>query len=84
MKIRMGMIGGGKGALIGAVHRTAADIAGDIELVAGAFSSDADSSRAFGVELGLAENRSYGTYAEMLEREAELPPDERIQLGRID
>ena len=82
-KIRMGMIGGGHGALIGAVHRTAADIAGGIDLVAGAFSSDADASRAFGVELGLAEDRAYGTYAEMLEREASLPPDERIQCVSI-
>jgi predicted dehydrogenase len=82
-KIRMGMIGGGRGALIGAVHRTAADITGDIDLVAGAFSSDADASRAFGVELGLAANRSYGTFAEMLEREANLPQDERIQCVSI-
>ncbi len=82
-KIRMGMIGGGRGAFIGAVHRTAADITGDIDLVAGAFSSDADASRAFGVELGLAANRSYGTFAEMLEREANLPQDERIQCVSI-
>ena len=79
----MGMIGGGHGALIGAVHRVAADIAGGIDLVAGAFSSNPDASRAFGVELGLAEDRSYGTFAEMLEREASLPPDERIQLVSI-
>jgi len=82
-KIRMGMIGGGRGALIGAVHRTAADITGDIDLVAGAFSRDADASRAFGVELGLAANRSYGTFAEMFEREAKLPQDERIQCVSI-
>lgn len=82
-KIRMGMIGGGRGALIGAVHRTAADITGDIDLVAGAFSRDADASRAFGVELGLAANRSYGTYTEMLQREAHLPQDERIQCVSI-
>jgi len=79
----MGMIGGGRGALIGAVHRTAADITGDIDLVAGAFSSDADASRAFGVKLGLATNRSYGTFAEMFEREANLPQDERIQCVSI-
>lgn len=79
----MGMVGGGKGALIGAVHRTAADISGDINLVAGAFSSDADASRAFGVELGLAPNRAYGTFAEMFEREAKLPQDERIQCVSI-
>jgi len=82
-KIRMGMIGGGRGALIGAVHRTAADITGDIDLIAGAFSSDADASRAFGVELGLATNRSYGTFAEMFEQEARLPQDERIQCVSI-
>ncbi len=82
-KIRMGMIGGGSGAFIGAVHRTAADITGDIELVAGAFSSDADASRAFGVELGLTADRSYGTYAEMIEQEARLPQDVRIQCVSI-
>jgi predicted dehydrogenase len=79
----MGMIGGGSGAFIGAVHRTAADITGDIELVAGAFSSDADASRAFGLELGLAANRSYTTYAEMFEQEAKLPDGERIQCVSI-
>jgi len=82
-KIRMGMIGGGSGALIGAVHRTAAAITGDIDLVAGAFSSNADASKAFGVELGLAADRAYGTFAEMLEREAGLPEDERIQCVSI-
>jgi predicted dehydrogenase len=82
-KIRMAMIGGGSGAFIGAVHRTAADITAGIDLVAGAFSSDADASRAFGVELGLAANRSYGTFAEMFEREANLPQDERIQCVSI-
>ena len=82
-KIRMGMVGGGTGAYIGAIHRTAADITGDIELVAGAFSSDADASRAFGVELGLASKRSYGTYTELFEQEAELAADERIQFVSI-
>jgi predicted dehydrogenase len=82
-KIRMGMIGGGKGASVGAFHRAGADITGDIELVAGAFSSDPDASRAFGVDLGLAADRSYGTYAEMLEREADLPEEERMQFVSI-
>jgi len=82
-KIRMGMIGGGSGAFIGAVHRTAADITGDIGLVAGAFSSDPDASRSFGVELGLAANRAYGSYDEMFEKEAALPEDERIQCVSI-
>ena len=82
-KIRMGMVGGGSGALIGAVHRTAADITGDIDLVAGAFSSDPDASRAFGIELGLEADRAYGTFAEMFAREASLPQDERIQCVSI-
>jgi predicted dehydrogenase len=79
----MGMIGGGSGAFIGAIHRIAADITGDIELVAGAFSSNADASRAFGSELGLAADRSYGTFVEMLEQESNLPQDERIQCVSI-
>jgi predicted dehydrogenase len=82
-KIRMGMVGGGSGALIGAVHRTSADITGDIDLVAGAFSSDPEASKAFGVELGLAANRAYGTFAEMFAQEANLPQDERIQCVSI-
>lgn len=82
-KIRMGMVGGGSGALIGAVHRTAADITGDVDLVAGAFSSNADASKAFGVELGLAADRAYGTFAEMFAQEASLPQDERIQCVSI-
>ena len=82
-KIRMGMIGGGSGAFIGAVHRTAADITGDIALVAGAFSSNPDASKTFGVELGLTANRAYGSYAEMFEKEASLPQGERIQCVSI-
>ena len=79
----MGMIGGGNGAFIGAIHRTAADITGDIDLLAGAFSRDADASRAFGAELGLAANRSYGSFAELIEQEAKLPTDEQIQCVSI-
>ena len=77
------MVGGGSGAFIGAVHRTAAEMTGDIELAAGAFSSDAVASRAFGVELGLQASRSYGTFAEMFAKEANLPQDERIQCVSI-
>jgi predicted dehydrogenase len=82
-KVRMGMVGGGNGAFIGAIHRTAADITGNIDLVAGAFSSDAAASRAFGAELGLAAKRSYGSFDEMFEQEAKLPQDERIQCVSI-
>jgi len=56
---------------------------GEIDLVAGAFSRDAGASRAFGTELGLAADRSYGSYAEMYEQEARLPADDRIQCVSI-
>ena len=77
--IRMGMVGGGAGAFIGPVHRLAADMTGQIELVAGAFSGDATDSRAFGSALGLASSRCYGTFAEMFAAESSLPAAERIQ-----
>ena len=51
MKLRMGMVGGGRGAFIGAVHRMAAALDGQIELVCGAFSSDPDKSKASGADL---------------------------------
>lgn len=82
-KIRMGMVGGGPGAFIGAIHRLAAEMTGCIELVAGAFSSDPTASREFGLELGLGEDRAYGGYEEMIESEAALPEDERIQCVSI-
>lgn len=81
--IRYGMIGGGQGAFIGGVHRTAAAIAGNWRLVAGALSSTPEKARASGVELGLAEDRTYGSWAEMLEREAALPADQRIEAVAI-
>lgn len=82
-KLRMGMVGGGNGAFIGAIHRMAAGITGNIDLVAGAFSRDPDASRALGKELGLVVNRSYGSFAEMFEKESALPADERIQCVSI-
>ena len=72
-KIRYGMVGGGPGAFIGAVHRSAAALDGEMELVAGAFSSDPDKSRQQGENLHLDPDRVYGTYEEMAEREAERP-----------
>ena len=81
--IRMGMVGGGSGAFIGPVHRLAADMSGQIELVAGAFSGNTEDSKAFGAELGLAADRSYGTFAEMFEQEALLPASERIECVSI-
>lgn len=82
-KLRMGMIGGGAGAFIGAVHRMAATMDGQIELVAGAFSSDPERSKASGEQLYLNPNRVYASYHEMLEKEAALPPDQRIDFVGI-
>lgn len=72
------MIGGGRGAFIGAVHRIAAIMDGKAELVAGAFSSDAARSRASGADLFLDPSRVYGSYAEMAKAEAAKPARERI------
>ncbi len=82
-KIRMGMVGGGPGAFIGAVHRMAARLDGKIELVAGAFSTSAEKSRAMGEELFLDSARVYPDYQTMFAREAALPADRRIDFVAI-
>ncbi|MDO8353027.1 MAG: Gfo/Idh/MocA family oxidoreductase [Aestuariivirga sp.] len=69
-RIRLGMVGGGQGAFIGAVHRLAARLDDHYEFVAGALSSDAARSRASGEELGLAPDRIYGDFREMAKAEA--------------
>lgn len=81
--VRYGMIGGGQGAFIGGVHRTAAAISGDWQLVAGAFSSTAEKSIASGTEIGVDPARTYGNWTEMLEREVALPVDVRIEAVSI-
>jgi predicted dehydrogenase len=73
-RIRYGMVGGGPGAFIGAVHRMAARLEGRYELVAGAFSSQPDKARAMGSQLGLDAARVYDSYKEMARSEA-LRPD---------
>ncbi len=82
-KIRMGMVGGGQGAFIGAVHRRAAAMDNQIELVCGAFSSTPEKSKASGRELYLPEDRCYGTFEEMIEREKALPDDQRMDFVSI-
>ena len=82
-KMRMGMIGGGQGAFIGAVHRMAAAIDGEIELVCGAFSSDPARSKASGLELFLPEDRVYGSYEEMITKEKNLPVGVRMDFVAI-
>lgn len=78
--LRIGMAGGGQGSMMGAVHRLAARLTGRYELVAGSFSSNRQKSYDSGKELELPVERVYGTYREMLKKEARLPPAERIDL----
>ncbi|HSR67541.1 MAG TPA: Gfo/Idh/MocA family oxidoreductase [Acidobacteriota bacterium] len=82
-KIRMGMVGGGPGAFIGAVHRRAALMDGLIELVCGAFSSDPQRSREAGRELFLPQDRCYGDYRQMMEAEAALPAGQRMDFVAV-
>ena len=82
-KLRMGMVGGGRGAFIGAVHRMAANLDGKIELVAGCFSSDPEKSKLSGADLFLDPSRVYRSYAEMAKAEAALPAAERIDFVSI-
>jgi predicted dehydrogenase len=82
-KIRMGMVGGGKNAFIGAVHRIAANMDGQIELICGAFSSDPERSKESGKALFIEESRNYGSYQEMFEAERNLPESERMQFVSI-
>lgn len=79
----MGMIGGGPGSFIGAVHRTAALMDGEIEMVCGAFSSDPQKSKLSGEHLDLHPSRSYGSYQEMILSEKELPENERMDFISI-
>ncbi len=82
-KIRYGMVGGGRGAFIGAVHRIAAAIDGQVELVCGAFSSDPQRSKDSGADFFLPPDRCYGTFEEMMEKEAALPEGERMDFVAI-
>jgi predicted dehydrogenase len=82
-KLRMGMVGGGRGAFIGGVHRRAANLDGNIELVAGAFSSDPKKSKLSGKDFHLDSSRVYDSYQEMAEKEKTLPEDQRIDFVTI-
>jgi len=82
-KIRMGMVGGGEGAFIGEVHRMAAALDGEIELVCGAFSSDGERSRRSGAALHLPINRVYGDFHEMMAAESALPEQQRMQFVAV-
>lgn len=79
----MGMIGGGRDAFIGGVHRIAAAIDQQVELVCGAFSSTPEKSKASGQDFLLPEDRCYGTFEEMIAAEAQLPVGERMDFVAI-
>ena len=82
-KLRMGMVGGGQDAFIGAIHRLAANMDGLIELSCGALSIKPETAIASGKALFLPESRTYLTYEEMIKAEAGLPADERIDFVTI-
>src|SRR6201987_2084856 len=82
-KLRMGMVGGGQGAFIGGIHRVAAALDGQIELVAGVFSRDFQNTQATGRSLYLDPTRLYKTAAEMAAAEAARPSSDRIDFVSI-
>jgi len=82
-KLRFAMIGGGKNAFIGPIHRIAMNMDGMVELVACALSSHADNAMESGRELLVAEDRIYTDYKVMLEKEAAMPADKRIDFVSI-
>jgi predicted dehydrogenase len=82
-KLRMGMIGGGKDAFIGAIHRYAANMDGYIELVCGALSINPEIAKDSGKSLFLPEQRIYTTFQEMLEKESQMPADQRMDFVTI-
>lgn len=82
-KLRMGMVGGGLDGFIGSVHRKAAAMDGQIELVCGVFSSDPKKSKATGESLFLDPSRIYSSFDEMIRAEKKLPADQRMDFVSI-
>jgi predicted dehydrogenase len=82
-RLRAAMVGGGRGAFIGAVHRHAMALDGQIEVVAGALSSDPDRARASGRDIGLRDDRNHGTWQALLDDELRRPAEERIDFVAI-
>jgi predicted dehydrogenase len=81
--LKMGMVGGGRDAFIGAVHRSAALMDGKVEFISGALSSDPEKAKASAQDLLISEDRSYATWQEMVEKESKLPEGERIDFVSI-
>lgn len=82
-KLRMGMVGGGKDAFIGAIHRLAANMDGLIEIVCGALSINPEIAKDSGKMLFLPEDRTYITFDEMITKESQLPADQRMDFVTI-
>src|SRR5262249_42201267 len=82
-KLRMGLVGGGQGAFIGRVHSIAAVMDHNAALVAGAFSADPTRSKVSAQDYGVAPERAYGSYQEMVEGERKLPEGERIDFVSV-
>ncbi len=82
-RVRMGMIGGGEGAFIGAVHRSAAAIDGQIDLVCGAFSRNSENNQRTGEQLGLVPERLYDSWQTLIAQEVQRPADERVEMLAI-
>src|SRR5688572_7960360 len=77
-RLRFGMVGGGRGAFIGAVHRAAAQLDGEAELVAGVFSGDPQRSKDSAADLFVAADRTYGSFEAMAVAEAAMPAARRL------
>ncbi|QDV22435.1 Gfo/Idh/MocA family protein [Aureliella helgolandensis] len=82
-KLKMGMVGGGQGSFIGKVHSIAACLDNRAEVVAGAFSSNPQRSKASAADYNVAESRAYGSYQEMFDKERQLPEGERIDFVTV-
>ena len=82
-KLRMGLVGGGPGSFIGRVHSIAAGLDNRSVVVAGAFSSDPERSKAAAPDYGVADSRAYSSYQEMLDAESKLPEDQRIDFVSV-
>lgn len=82
-KLRMGLIGGGPGSFIGRIHRIAAELDGEAQLVCGAFSSSPERSREAGEAYRLPPSRVYASYAQMIDAEQALPAGERMDFAAI-
>lgn len=79
-RLRMGMVGGGEGAFIGEVHRMAAALDGQFDLVCGAFSRDSGNNQRTAARLGVRPARTYASWQQLLDAELKLPAGERMQL----